>query len=138
MAWYAAHLVMYFRPKKRTQKRFLVWENIILINAESEQSAFAKAEERGRQDGGNDDSLRVNDEPAELMFAGVRKLVLCRDEGRRPTDGTEISYTQMEVRSEEAIHKLVAGEPVSVLIADVFPDDVPAADAKEDRRLARR
>ena len=123
MAWYAAHIVLYFRHKKRRQKRFVVWENIVLINAKSEEEAFAKAEERGRQDAGADDSLRLNDEPAELIFAGVRKLVLCPDEDRRPKDGTEVSYIEMEVQSEEAIHKLVAGEPVSVTIWDVFPND---------------
>jgi hypothetical protein len=139
MSWYAAHLILFFRLKRRPQKRFLVWENIVLIHAESEEEAFAKAEERGREDAGADDSLRVNDEPAELVFAGVRKLVLCQDEDRRPTDGTEVSYTEMEVRSEEAIHKLVAGEPVSVTIADAFPDEEPAAaDSTDGRRLAKR
>jgi hypothetical protein len=37
MAWYAAHIVLYFRLKKRRQKRFVVWENIVLINAKSEE-----------------------------------------------------------------------------------------------------
>jgi hypothetical protein len=123
MAWYAAHIILFFRLKKGNQKRFPIWENIVLIHAQSEEEAFAKAEELGRQDAGDDDgSLRINEEPAELVFAGVRKLVLCQDQDRRPTDGTEVSYNEMEVRSEEAIHKLVAGEPVSVTIADVFPD----------------
>ena len=52
MAWYAAHIVLYFRLKKRRQKRFVVWENIVLINAKSEEEAIAKAEERGSQDRG--------------------------------------------------------------------------------------
>ena len=134
MAWYAAHLVLFFRLKKRRPKRLLAWENIVLINADSEQEAFAKAEERGREDAGDDDNLRVNDEPADLVFAGVRKLVLCQDEHRRPNDGTEVSYTEMEVGSEEAIRKLVAGEAVSVTIAEVlFPDREASPDATPRR-----
>ena len=102
-----------------------------LIHAKSAEEAFAKAEELGREDAGDDDgSLRLNNEPAELVFAGVRKLVLCRDQDRRPTDGTEVSYNEMEVRSEEAIHKLIAGQPVSVTITDVFPDNEPTGECR--------
>ena len=139
MAWYAAHIILFFRLKKGTQKCFPIWENIVLIRAESEQEAFAKAEELGRQDAGDDEgSLRIDDKPAELVFAGIRKLVLCRDHDRRPTDGIEVSYTEMATRSEEAIHKLVAGEPVSVTIADIFPDQESMADATDGWHLARR
>jgi len=62
-----------------------------------------------------------------LLFAGVRKVVLCVDPDRRPGDGTEVSYTEMELRSEEAVRKLVAGEPLAVTIAaDFRPEEMPA------------
>ena len=59
-------------------------------------------------------------------FAGVRKVVLCEDEDRRPTDGTEVSYTEMTLRSEAAIRRLVGGDPVAVTIDDGFPEETPA------------
>lgn len=133
MAWYAAHLILYFRLKKKPQTRFLVWENIVLIEADSWDQARAKATERGRQDADDGSGgLSLDDEPAELVFGGVRKLVSCQDENRRPKDGTEVSYTEMEVRSEEALRKLIAGEPVSATLVD-FADELPAPPARKDR-----
>jgi hypothetical protein len=54
MTWYAAHIVMAVKFKRGEQNRFPVWENIVLISAESEEEAFAKAEERGRCEEGDD------------------------------------------------------------------------------------
>ena len=141
MAWYAAHIVTYFRRKRSPQpRRFVVWENVVLIRAASDEEAFARAEERGRRDAGDpDESLRINGRPAEMVFAGVRKVVLCQDEDRRPGDGTEVTYTEMQLGSEEMIRKLVAGEPVSATIADRFPGEAPAtADDDGSQPLRKR
>ena len=113
MSWYAAHLIEYFKYRQRRQRSFLVWENIVLIRARSAEEAYAKAQQMGREEealSDKDKSLRLNGHPAKLVFAGVRKVVLCVDPDRRPGDGTEVSYTEMELRSEEALRKLVAGE----------------------------
>ena len=121
MAWYAAHLIMYVKLKDHRQDRFPVWENIVLIKADSEEEAFATAERRGRADAGDDDGgFRWGDHPAAWVFAGVRKLTLCQDSGKRPGDGTEVSYTEMEVGSVEAIEKLLGGEPVPVRLCEKF------------------
>jgi hypothetical protein len=134
MAWYAAHVILYFRRQRKRQSRFLVWENIVLIQAATEEEAFAKATKRGQEDAeDNNGGIRFGDEPAELVFGGVRKLVLCQDEDRRPKDGTEVSYIEMEVRSEEALRKLIEGEPVSATIVDRFPDEPAAAPTAKDR-----
>jgi len=55
---------------------------------------------------------------------GCEKLVECDDPKRRPSEATEVSYTEMQVRSESAIRKLVAGEFVSVMITDFDPDEL--------------
>lgn len=121
MSWYAAHLILYVKLKDQHQKRFPLWENIVLIKAGSEEEAFAKAEQRGREEEGDDDgSFRWGGKPAEWVFAGVRKLTSCQDPDKRPNDGTEISYTEMEADSREAIEKLVAGQAVSVKVTERF------------------
>ncbi len=121
MAWYAAHLLLYVKLKRQHQDRFPVWENIVLIKAATEEEAFASAEMHGRAEAGDDDgSFRWGGQPAQWIFAGVRKLTLCQDAGKRPGDGTKISYTEMEVASLEAIDKLLSGEPISVRLCEKF------------------
>ncbi len=113
--WYAAHLILYVKLKEHSQRHYTVWENIVLIKARTEEEAFTKAEQRGKKDEGDDGgTFRWDGKPAQWVFAGVRKLALCEDPERRPDDGTEVSYTEMEVASEQAVRKLVAGQPVAV------------------------
>jgi hypothetical protein len=123
--WYAAHLILYVQFKNGRQRKFPVWENIILIKAKSEEEAFAKAEQRGKEDEGDDDTFKWEGKPARWVFAGVRKLTLCDDPERRPDDGTEVSYTEMEVDSEQAVAKLVGGQSVSVTYTDEFAEAEP-------------
>jgi hypothetical protein len=129
MNWYAAHLILYVKFRSPPQERFPVWENIVLIKADSEEEAFTKAEDRGRADAGDDDgSFRWGGRPATCVFAGVRKLTLCQDAAKRPGDGTKVAYTEMEVASLQAIEKLLGGKPVSVRLMEKFPTAVPDAD----------
>ena len=117
MSWFTAHLVMYVKLKDGTQDRVPVWENMVLIKAPSEEVALAKAEQHGRAEEGDDEgTFRWGGKPARWVFAGVRKVTLCQDSQRRPDDGTEVSFMELEVASEEAVAKLVAGDPVSVKV----------------------
>ena len=123
--WIAAHLVMYVKLKERPQEGFPVWENIVLIKADSEKEAFVKAGRRGKEEAGDEDgSFRWDGKPAAWVFAGVRKLTACEDPDRRPGDGTEISYTKMLLDSEQAVQKLVKGDPVALEYRDRFADEV--------------
>lgn len=132
MTWYAAHLILFVRFKERRQTRFPVWENIVLIQADSEEEALVKAEKRGRQDEGDSDgTFQWEGHLAEWVFAGVRQLILCQDENRRPGDGTEVTYLEMEVASEEALRKLAAGEQVSVRLEDCLPREPFSATSSE-------
>jgi hypothetical protein len=124
MNWYAAHIVMVVRFKEQPQDQFPVWENIVLIEAKSDDEAFVKAEERGRQDEGDDDgSFRWGGKPATWVFVGVRKLTSCDDALQRPGNGTELTYLEMELSSEADLERFVRGEPTSVLIRDPFAED---------------
>src|SRR5262245_19428332 len=113
MSWFAAHVVLYVRLKEGEQTRFPVWENIVLIKADSEDEAWSKAEEHGRAGEGDDvGTFRWGGQPASWVFAGVRKLTLCEDVDRRPGDGRDVSYIEMELNSAEAVQQFIQGEPV--------------------------
>lgn len=120
MSWFAGHLVLYVKFKDQPQDRFPVWENIVLIRADSEDEAFAKAEQRGRADAEDDCTFRWGNRPARWVFAGVRKLTACQDPEKRPGDGTEVSFVELELGSEAAIRKLLDGESVSVKLREKF------------------
>ena len=71
----------------------------------------------------DDASLTIGGHPSRIVFGGVRKVTFCEDPDTRPTDGTEISYNELLLRSESAIKKLVAGKSMPVEILDPFPDE---------------
>jgi hypothetical protein len=124
MSWYAAHVVMVVRFKVQPQEHYPAWENIILLRADSGDEAFERAERRGRQDEGDDGgTFRWGGKPAEWVFAGVRKVVACVDEGVQPGDGTEVSYTDLEFSSREELDRFVEGEAAHVLVRDAFQGD---------------
>src|SRR5947209_5408588 len=112
MSWFAAHIVMVVKLKSERQTRFPVWENIVLLEAESPDEAFAKAEHVGRKGEGDDGgSFRWGGRPARWEFAGVRKLTECVTFQDRPGDETEISFNELELDSQEAVDLLAKGEP---------------------------
>jgi len=115
---------MYFKRRQGPQKRFLVWENIVLIRANSSDDAFDKAEQRGREEEAIDDeTLTVGGHPSRMVFAGIRKLTACVDPETRPADGTEVTYNELMVKSEGIIKKLVAGKAAPVEILEPFPHE---------------
>ena len=119
MTWYAANLIMYIKLKNGKQDNYPIHENIILIKAKDEKEAYMKARERGKQEEGDSSgTLYYGDEPASMVFAGVRKITTCEEAEKRPDNGTEITYSEFEVDSEEKIRSLVNGDPVFVLYED--------------------
>lgn len=119
--WFAAHIIMYVEFKQERQASIPVWENIVVVHADSENEAFSKAEGKGREGEGDDDgSFHWAGKPARWVFGGVRKLTLCQDPTKRPGDGTEVSYIQMSVRSQDALQKLLASDRVNVVLCDEF------------------
>ena len=139
MKWFAAHIIMVVKLKNGPQKRFPVWENIVLVSAESDDEAFAKTEQYGRKEEGDDDcTFRWDGKPARWVFAGVRKLTECAVVGERPDDGTEISYNEMELGSERAIEQFVAGRPTSVRTNDRFLRSVMPTVTERAKNLSRK
>jgi hypothetical protein len=133
MTWYAAHVVMVVKYDRGTQKRFPVWENILLIRAASEEQAFEKAEAAGRGAAGNDDgSFRWQGRPARWEFAGVRKIVTCATENQRPADGDELTYNELEFDSQLAVNAFARGLAASAR----FDDPLPVEPSKVKRKRA--
>lgn len=121
MGWYAAHIVVYFRCKDGIQPSFDLWENIVLIEADSFEQAFEKARRIGKEEEANpDETLTYFGKPAEVVFAGVRKIIHCIYQDMDspasvpPGDGSEITFSTFSVQSEADIRKLVTDEAVDV------------------------
>ena len=114
---YAAHIIMAVRYREPPQDAIPFYENVVLIDAGSDDEAWDKAEELGREDATDDDpSFTWGDRPARWEFVGVRKLITCQPRGLDDAigPGTELTYSQMSVQNEDDLKKLVEGEPVQV------------------------
>ena len=115
MNWYVAHAIMYVRFKDNVQDTYPIWENMILINAQTDEEAMEKASKRAKQDEGDSDGSFIWDgRPARWCFAGIRKLMSVEDFEERPTCGTEVSYTELGIDNEDNFRKFVNGEAVFV------------------------
>jgi hypothetical protein len=119
MNWYCAHIVMFVELKTASQKRFPVWENVILIAAKDEEDAFEQAERHGRAEEGDDGgTFEWGECPARWVFAGVRKLTECDTAGGGLASDTELTYTELELGSREDVKRLASGKPVQALFND--------------------
>ena len=131
MAWYAAHLISYAEFLDGNQDRYVLYENVVLIEENSAdvdksfEVALQLAQEIGQtypyNDPIADEKLTVDGRPAKWVFAGVRKLIKCSeitytgdDRGPALVHGTEVTYSHMVVDSEDALLKLMNGEAVMV------------------------
>jgi Domain of unknown function (DUF4288) len=117
MAWFAAHAVMYFRLKSGEQQGYRVWENVLLVQANDSREAWERGIELARRDEGDSGgSLRIADQPCELVFGGLRKVVEVSHVGAEdvPQHGDEISYSEFEVASADALRRLIDGDDVAV------------------------
>lgn len=115
MKWYIAHIIMLIKFQDSNQDRFPVWENMVLLQASSEDEALDKARKIGiKNQSVTNSDFTWDNMPAYFVFAGVRKLIDCINPEQCPNDGTEVSYSQFEVDSEESLNQLVSGESVFV------------------------
>ena len=117
MTWFTAHAVLYFKLKGGAQGSCTVWENVYLIEAEDIDAAWEQAEARARREEGDDDgTLSLDDQPATLVFAGIRTMseVSHGEEEGRLRSGDEITFSEFEVSDEASVRALVGGEEVLV------------------------
>lgn len=117
--WYCAHGIFYFALKYKEQDSYFIHENVYLVEASNADDAMEKAVNyaRAHEDDNEGDTLTLNDEPVRYVFAGIRKLVtiaIC-EEGAKPTDGCEVTYSELEVDTLDEVKKLASGDFVDVL-----------------------
>jgi len=118
MTWYGVSAVIAFRFKDGPQDVWPVWENVYLVSADSPEEAEAKAVALARVTQGDDDgSLMCNGRAATREFRGVRKVMTVqnvRAPEDDPVDGAEITFSTVELGSEDLLQDLVDGKPVPV------------------------
>ena len=104
---------MYFAFKDGRHDTYTVWENVILVEAGTEEAARVKAEVYGREaEGDEEGTLRWRHRPASCIFAGVRKLVRCDSDPEPPREGTEVTYSEIVVDTLDEVRDLAAGRRV--------------------------
>src|SRR5437870_769988 len=110
MTWYAAHAVMVLKCKDGIQGEYPLWENIILIHAENPRHAWEKAKIRAAQDEGDSrGTLKYENRHATWLLAGIRKVVECDSVETSPTDGTEVTYSELLANTEEEVGRFASG-----------------------------
>ena len=121
MAWFAAHAIIYFKTKDKPQDLFTVWENVYLVQAENSDLALSEARLLGKLEEGDDDnSLTVDDQPAIRVFAGIRKVVSVshvKIDGHL-SSGDEITYSEFQVKDELEVQQLANDESVFLRYLD--------------------
>ena len=140
MPWFSAHIVMAVQLKEEKQDRFPAWENIVLLEAPSEEEAYTKAEKVGRQGEGDDDgTFRWGKQPASWVFAGIRKLTECVLAADRPGDGDEVSYLELQFKTKKDLNRFVSGKSAMVLIDEPFRTfEVNEAEPDEERATGKK
>jgi len=125
MTWYTASIVQAIKLKEGKQEIYPVYENYVLIEADTVENAFNKADIIGKQVSEIDDQLTLNNKPATMVYMGVRKLIEVRNPLSEELDvdklhsGTEVSYSYMEVDSEKKLKRLAEGKAVVVNYIDL-------------------
>lgn len=117
MKWYAAHLIEYAKFRDGVQDYYPFYENVVLIEAGSLEEAWAKAEQFGKDSEFDDTSLTWNDRPAQMVFAGVRKIIspsFGEESDSGPKHGTELSYSLMVIDKERDFRGFLNNEPTDV------------------------
>ncbi len=120
--WYIASILVSYRVKNGKQEIYPVYENFTLFYAKNRKKAWKKAIKYGKWYANIDDKLKIDGNPAYTKYEGIRKVIEIIDDEfdlKIPLDGLEISYSYMELSSEEAIQNLAKGRRVTVEYIDM-------------------
>lgn len=120
MTWFAASIIISIRPIDASNGAIVAYENIVLVEANTSDEAFAKARKYGEAYATVDDGFTLDNKPTIKVFAGIRKLINISNphpldlDQDPPTTGTEITYSLFELDDDDALAELIAGKEVSL------------------------
>jgi len=111
MPWYVAHTILAVKFKEGMQRTVTAWENVLLVQADSDAEAVAKAEYRARSyEGDAEGTFSWEGRPARWEYAGIRKIIRCPDD--QLADGSELTFSYFVVPDTDTLRVLVEGEAV--------------------------
>jgi len=93
--WYVSHEILAIELDDEDTDDVLVWENLILINADDPSEAYEKAMQHGVA---SEDEIKVNGKKGRLSFKGLKDLVLIYEELE---DGAEIEWHEIRISKSE-------------------------------------
>lgn len=115
MTWYTASIISaIFDPLDREAK-VRVFEDFILLEAESRETALAEANRIGEDGAAIDDGVTICGRSAKRTFSGVRKLrsIYSNRVGDvdelPPVSGTELTHSYFEVADLGVARRLANG-----------------------------
>lgn len=135
--WFFAHNIMYFleeresssesedpaNPRPGKQVEFIVWENIIALNADSLDSARRMANAIGQEEQNSsvDSGLSHGGTPVRMIYAGARQIVdFYEGDGHMDIiQGTEITYNSYIIKTLEDFLAFANGKSVSLIALPV-------------------
>lgn len=151
--WFAVSVLFAFDDIEEPQSRWHVWEDVVLIEASSEEELTAKTRAYGEAtaDANAKAGLDMSGQLAFMRFIGVRKIVEIANptyldieqSEHPPVDGTEITFSEFIVESRDDLEKLAKGEEVSLIYAGEDRAQLRAAEGLarsgwKDVRLSQR
>ena len=136
MVWYVAHAILSLEHLEEPRDRFLIWENLLIIDALDPEQAWEAAETRAAQDATPEDAYFLPDgqpatildgRPARWRYMGVRKVVAVAHDTEEGVlhSGDEVSYNEFEATSIEQVESLARGDEVMLLRTAVGYSDEP-------------
>ncbi|MCZ8195907.1 MAG: DUF4288 domain-containing protein [Hyphomonadaceae bacterium] len=131
MTWYCANLLFVIKAIDEEQEVFPVEEEVYLVEAPDDETAWRKAERIGREEVEFNGTDELNSKLATREFIGLRKLrsiynpVWMKEfewmkefDKDPPVDGSELTRSYFEVRGLSDLEELKQGRPVMVLYKD--------------------
>lgn len=96
VSWYLSREIIYFEFADQTgQDEYQVWENLILINAQSPEEAFQKALKHGYD---SEEEVTIDGRKGRSKFKGLKTLIPVYEDIE---DGAEIEWLEYVVEKDK-------------------------------------
>lgn len=116
--WYAAHLIMALKFQDGRQDIHPVWENIHIIEADTSDEAYDKADRIGLFEQEADTGKHTYGErPVRWKYAGVRRLAECiAFEDGPPQSEREVTYLSYFLKDEKSFDRLLSDLSTEIIL----------------------